>query len=76
MKNVWKQWDEQTNERWLAYVDLNNLYLSVERGTVALNVHVANILWNLSRTVAGKDLFQLNYWEAVLAKLPNWKLVA
>ena len=80
----WKQWDSQCTRRRevLAYVELNNLYLSIECGETSLTVTTANRL----RVLVGKldesrpvDSFECymdsvisQYWETEFEKLPGW----
>ena len=75
---VWAMWDAQTNDKQVAFIELNNLYLAVERGTVALTIHTSNTL----RTLVGKiypafrgNDFIRDYWQEEFTKLPNWNNV-
>ena len=59
-----------------AWIELNNLYLSIERGDVELNVHTANQL----RTLVGKgftrdDDIMRDYWQREFEKLDGWNNV-
>ena len=74
-KAVWTQWDAQTNDKQAYFIQLNNLYLAVERGTVELNIHTGNTLRVLVGKVypygSGEDMVR-NYWQEELQKLPGW----
>jgi len=75
-------WDEQELARvqemrkqlqQAAYIELNNLYLSVERGETPMSITVSNQL----RTLVGRaydqdDDMSRNYWNRELQALPNW----
>lgn len=54
------------------YIQLNNLYLSVERGEVALNIHTANILRTLVWDLYNDCDRLLDWWSRELMDLPNW----
>jgi len=41
-KAVWARWDRQTNDRQVAYIELNNLYLAVERGDVKMSITISS----------------------------------
>jgi hypothetical protein len=53
LSDAFKQLDEQADERkiQLAFINLNNLYLSVERGTTKMNIHVQNDLYRFAGIV-------------------------
>lgn len=76
LSDAFKQLDKQAEERriQLAYISLNNMYLSVERGDTKLTRTIANELYNLLVTVYPycTEPVMNNYWNAELEKLPNW----
>lgn len=57
------------------FVELNNLYLSIERGETSLTIHSKNRLFNLLERVypagAGEDVMR-EYWWQEFQLLPNW----
>ena len=72
---VWAMWDAQTNDKQVAFIELNNLYLAVERGTKVLTIHVSNrlrVLVGIIYPAFGKNDRLRNYWLDELIKLPNW----
>ena len=76
MKTIWQQWDEQTNDKWEAYVELNNLYLGIQRGSIPLNIHTSNRLRCLAtKAYRRSDTTLLDYWQREFEKLPNWNNV-
>ena len=67
------QFDSQTNDREIAYIELNNLYLTVESGISELTLWKSNRLRMLVIKAYGlHDPTMINYWEEELGKLPNW----
>ena len=54
------------------FIQLNNLYLSIESGETKLSIHTSNTL----RTLAGKlynDFQEMeDHWLNEFQKLPNW----
>jgi hypothetical protein len=79
--NKWNQWDKQEKARLenVAWINLSNLYLSVERGTTKLDRHVANTLFLLARDAYpnqprtdGVGFDPIEYWHKEFEKLPNW----
>ena len=74
-KKIWTQWDKQTNDRQVAYIQLNNLYLAVERGDTKMSIHVGNELSIMVMKVypygTGNQRLR-DYWETELQKLPDW----
>lgn len=87
-KTIWQIWDEQTNDKKdaqdAAFVELNNTYLAVERGTKKLTVGLLNTLWVLVEKVyplygmkMGSFEFLMQkeliaHWYTEIEKLPNW----
>lgn len=86
LKNsCWVQWDRQesVSRANRAYVELNNLYLSIERGATPLTITTANQLRVLAVQSQGderpQDDFQAQmvstiqqYWMNEFEKLPDW----
>lgn len=82
---IWQQWDKQVNEPQMAYVQLNNLYLKVERGELLLTKSILNTLSLLVRKVyptyglqwnsfrAMMQLRIIEHWDAEIEKLPNFE---
>lgn len=71
----WQQWDIQVARRneQLAYIELNNLYLAVERGCTRLNVSTANRLRVLvTEAYPGFDDMLQDWWLGEFEKLPGW----
>lgn len=54
------------------YIELNNLYLAVERGSIKMNIHVGNTLRVLVSEVYSYGDPMVDYWEREFQKLPNW----
>lgn len=73
MNTIWEQWDEQKNKPVEAYIELNNLYLRVERGEVALTRAIENELWQLSRKAYRRGDPMLEWWDSEFEKLPGWE---
>jgi len=83
--NKWKQWDAQEERRRAReaaetkrqmrdrnYIELNNLYLAIERGAVALTITTANELRVLaSRAYEQGDQF-IDWWNGEFQKLEGW----
>ena len=67
-------WDRQVNDRFDAYITLNNTYLAVERGDLVLDARLENELWNLVRITYpyNKEKMMNQYWMDELEKLPGW----
>lgn len=61
--------DVEINTKW---IELNNLYLSVERGEVCLTRSIVNQLETLAYVVSEKDWTLEGYWSREFQKLPNW----
>lgn len=76
LSDAFKQLDKQAEERriQLAYINLNNLYLSVERGETKMSIHVQNDLYRLAGIVYPfkSEPVMSEYWLAEFEKLPNW----
>lgn len=83
-----KLWDAQEAQRVerVAYVELNNTYLAVERGEVKLTITIGNrlriLVDRLFPRFAGDNEFQRlmneelrNYWLHELIQLPGWNNV-
>jgi hypothetical protein len=77
----WNQWDRQEQRRLetQAWINLSNLYLSVERGTTKLDRHIANTLFMLARDAYphnksnnGIGFDPIEYWHKEFELLPNW----
>lgn len=70
------QLDKQAEARklQLAYINLNNLYLSVESGKTKMSIHIMNDLYRLAETVDPHQTSPIMsaYWLAEFEKLPNW----
>lgn len=79
----WQQWDRQEILRVLtekrirqdmAYIQLNNLFLQVQRGQVALSITVSNQLRVLVGQAYDQNDGTMNsYWERELQTLPGWE---
>lgn len=79
-KNIWKQWDKQEQVRAenRAFVELNNLFLQVERGSVLLTITLGNKLRILLSEVYPNrcaEQVAIDYWMSEFAQLPNWNNV-
>jgi len=78
---IWQQWNRQEERRLrrvaqeMAYIQLNDLYLSIERGEVKLNVHLGNHLRVLVGQAYDRDDQFREWWTAEFVKLPNWNNV-
>jgi len=70
----WAQWDNQEEQRIenLRFVELNNLYLQIERGQIVLTITNANRLRVLAGQIWAQDDPMLDYWMTEFQKLPNW----
>lgn len=68
-----QQWDQQTNNRTIAHINMSNLYLAIERGETELNRHTANQLWLYFRETypPSEGDPMRKYWEHELLELPN-----
>ena len=64
----------EARELQLAYIKLNNLYLSVESGKIKMSIHIMNDLYRLAETVDPHQTSPIMsaYWLAEFEKLPNW----
>lgn len=72
MNSIWKIWDAQTNDRWEAYVELNNLYLSIERGQDRMTITNSNRLRVLAQKAYGRTDPFIDWWQNEFTKLPGW----
>lgn len=72
-------WDEQESRRLRqlaqerAYIDLNNLYLRVERGQINMSVTVSNSLNVLAGQAYDIDDPMRDWWRAEFDKLPGYR---
>lgn len=76
MKNtIWQQWDKQTNDRLLSYIDLNNLYLDIQAGRKRLSITTSNTLRVLVSQAydpkPGNDFIR-EWWSREFEKLKGW----
>ena len=79
MTGMWAQWDAQTNDRHIAYIELNNLYLSLESGRVKLTRWKWNRL-QILMGIAYPYCYPVNqmvqdirdYWAKEFMKLDGW----
>jgi hypothetical protein len=62
-----KEYDERQ-----AYIELNNLYLQVQRGEKRITTKMARRMRQLVMKVYPKDDMMQNWWFAELQKLPRW----
>ena len=64
----WEQWDLQEERR--LFVELNNTYLRIQRGTQAITITSANRM----RVLIGMLFygFMADWWMEELYKLPNY----
>lgn len=85
---IWQQWDQQEERRLRRlhenklFVELNNLYLAIERNKIHLSITNANrlrVLVNELYPTKGLSGFQLmiqndirDHWEQEFRKLPDW----
>lgn len=74
-------WDNQEIERIQreredrqsqAWIKLNNLYLEVEMGDIALSITISNTLRNLVNQAYDQFDLMRDYWLRELLLLPNW----
>jgi len=76
LAEAFAQLDKQAEARklQLAYINLNNLYLSVESGKTKMSITVMNDLYQLAGIVdpAQSSPIMSAYWLAEFEKLPNW----
>ena len=71
-KKAKKVFIDEEWERQLAYIELNNLYLSVQRGDIHLNVTIANQLRYLPSWAYEKNDPMIDWWYSEFEKLPGW----
>lgn len=76
LAEAFKQWDRQVAECkvQLAFIELNNLYLSCERGSTKMSITVQNNLYQLVSTVYPyrSEPVMSEYWQSECEKLPDW----
>ena len=78
ISNHWLQWEKQeqkrrkTYEQQASWIELNNLYLRIERGEITLTVTTANELRLLLCYAYDKDDPMAEYWQQQFDKLSNW----
>ena len=74
---LYAQWDRQVNLPQAAYIEMNNLYLRVERGEEPCTLHVHDRLMRLLGIVYpafGNEDVMRNYWLREFDALPGfWK---
>lgn len=74
----WQAWDAQEARRIkrltqdAAYIELNNLYLAIERGIARCSVYNANKLRCLVSQAYDQTDPMRDYWAAEFVKLPRW----
>lgn len=78
LEEIFTQWDRQEASRISreasdqAYIELNNLYLSIQKGVTKLTIHTGNQL----RTLAGKAYSlgdpMLDWWKEQFLRLDGW----
>ena len=72
--NLWAQWDAQTNDRAIAWIELNNEYLAIERGTFKINsFHYSRLHSLLSQAYQYPDPF-IEWWLREFDKLPGYSI--
>ena len=72
-KELYTQWDRQTNNRTAAYIKLNNLYLTIERHEVDVTLAMRLELERHLSTVYPDDDTMYNYWLTEMQNnLPNF----
>lgn len=64
--------DEKKAAQDAAYIVLNNLYLSVERGEQKLTVRIANELRELLGSAYESNDSMIDWWMGEFFKLPGW----
>lgn len=75
---VWQKWEDQEGRRLAkvssdqAYIELNNLFLNVERGQTKLTIGIGNILRNLVVKAYGYDDPMVDYWAREFEGLEGW----
>lgn len=80
-QETWTLWDAQERRRIAklmedqAYVWLNNLYLSIERGDTELTITTAGWLCRLAGKVYHSSDPMLDWWRGEFQKLPGWENV-
>lgn len=81
LKKSFEQWDKQDRAKIdaelenQAYIWLNNLYLSIERGDTKLTITTANQLRILAGKSCPNDSIMQEYWNREFQKLKNWENV-
>lgn len=75
--NVWRQvevsWHAQEQRKQdKAYIELNNLYLNIERCTTRLDIHTANHLRVLAGQAYPHGDPMLDYWLEQFMRLEGW----
>ena len=74
----WQQWDLQEARRLrhvnqtAAWVQLNNLYLSIERGEVKMSIHMGNQLHMLVTHAYDRGDPMISWWMDEFSSLPGW----
>lgn len=71
LQESFKKWDEQTNDLEEMYIEMNNLYLQVERSD-GVTLAQALRLRYLAQKVYGDTGLILSYWEKEFQQLPGW----
>lgn len=66
---------EMTAESNKAYVELNNLFLNIERGYIKLTIHTMNQLRLLLEKAYNPGDVMIGYWEQEFQKLPDWNKI-
>jgi hypothetical protein len=78
LKATFEQWERQEEKRLAkvsqnaAYVELNNLYLAIERGYSKLTVWKSNQLRTLVSAAYDIDDQMRDWWMGEFLTLPNW----
>lgn len=63
------------NRQQASWIELNNLYLKVERHEVRLTIHIANKLRCLASDAYDQTDPLRDWWAGEFVKLPNWNNV-
>lgn len=77
-QSVWAQWDKQETRRIElqmqenAYITLNNLYLSIERGETKLTVATGNQLRILATKAYNRGDSMVDWWAKEFQELKGW----
>ena len=72
LRASFEQFDNQANQPVFDHIELNNLYLAVERGEVELTILVGQRLQLLAGRLYNDCDFMREYWLGEFQTLPGW----